>query len=108
MNNDNVRYVLVQFVDLNGSPKVKVVPASRLNEMIDDGVAFTGAALPGMGQGLQSHDMMARIDLDSYTLVPWTEGLARFASDLYVDGQPHMFCPRQNFKRVLSYLAEQG
>ena len=108
MNNDKVRYVLVQFVDLNGSPKVKVVPASHLNELIDDGVAFTGAALPGMGQGLQSHDMMARIDLDSYTLVPWTEGLARFASDLYVDGQPHMFCPRQNFKRVLSYLAEQG
>ena len=61
-----------------------------------------------MGQGPHSHDMLARIDLDSYTPVPWTEGVARFASDLYVDEQPHMFCSRQNFKRVLSSLRDDG
>ena len=108
MSNDNIKYILAQFVDINGSPKVKMVPASHFDDVIDTGAGFAGAALPGMGQGPHSHDMLARIDLDSYTPVPWTEGVARFASDLYVDEQPHMFCPRQNFKRVLSDLRDQG
>ena len=108
MSNDNIKYILAQFVDINGSPKVKMVPASHFDDVIDTGAGFAGAALPGMGQGPHSHDMLARIDLDSYTPVPWTEGVARFASDLYVDEQPHMFCPRQNFKRVLSDLKDQG
>ena len=76
--------------------------------MLDDGAGFAGAALPGMGQGPHSHDMMARIDLDSYTCVPWTDGLARFASDLFVDGSPHMYCPRQHFKSVLSQVRQEG
>ena len=46
----------------------------------------------------------------TYTLytLPWTKGVARFASDLFVDEEPHMFCPRQNFKRVLANVAEAG
>ena len=108
MNDDNIEYILAQFVDINGSPKVKMVPVSHFDDVIDTGAGFAGAALPGMGQGPHSHDMLARIDLDTYTPVPWTQGVARFASDLYVDEQPHMFCPRQNFKRVLSNLRDQG
>ncbi len=106
--NDGVEYLLAQFVDLHGSAKVKLVPADHLDDVIDEGAAFAGAALPGLGQGPQSHDMRARIDLDSYTLVPWTGGIARFASDLFVDGQPHMSCPRQNLKRVLLEVRQQG
>ena len=105
---DQVQYLLAQFVDLHGSPKVKLVPVRQLDDLIDVGVPFAGSALPGLGQAPNSHDMMARIDLDSYTLVPWTEGIARFASDLFVDGQPHMVCPRQNLKRVLSKVRRNG
>ena len=108
MSDDKIEYILAQFVDINGSPKVKMVPVSHFDDVIDTGAGFAGAALPGMGQGPHSHDMLARIDLDTYTPVPWTQGVARFASDLYVDEQPHMFCPRQNFKRVLSNLRDQG
>jgi glutamine synthetase len=108
MKDDGVEFILTQFVDLNGSPKVKMVPVSHFDDVVDEGAGFAGAALPGMGQGPHSHDMLARVDLDSYTPVPWTEGVARFASDLFVDGQPHMFCPRQNFKRVLSDAADEG
>ena len=108
MQDDGVQYLLTQFVDINGAPKVKMVPASHLDDVIDEGAGFAGAALLGMGQGPHSHDMLARVDLDSYTPVPWKDGLARFASDLYVDDEPHMFCPRQNFKRVLSEVRDKG
>ena len=102
MADGGVRFLLAQFVDLNGSPKVKMVPVEHFEDVLDEGAGFAGAALPGMGQGPHSHDMMARIDLDSYTPVPWEEGLARFASDLFVDGEAHPYCPRQHFKSVLA------
>ena len=108
MKDDGIEYLLVQFVDVNGSPKVKMVPAVHLDDAIDEGAGFAGAALPGMGQGPHSHDMLARVDLDSYTPLPWTSGVARFASDLFVDDEPHMYCPRQNFKRVLGEVADAG
>ena len=108
MQDDGVQYLLTQFVDINGAPKVKMVPASHLDDVIDEGAGFAGAALLGMGQGPHSHDMLARVDLDTYTPVPWKDGFARFASDLYVDDEPYMFCPRQNFKRVLSEVRDKG
>ena len=107
MRDDKIEYLLAQFVDINGSPKVKLVPVSHFDDVIDEGAGFAGAAVLGMGQGPHSHDMLARIDLDTYSPAPWTDGLARFASDLYVDGEPHMFCSRQNLKRVLSSAKDE-
>src|SRR5205807_2629865 len=53
-------------------------------------------------------DMMARADLASYTPLPWKPGLARFASDLHVDGAPFPYCPRVNLKRVLAEVRAAG
>ena len=108
MQDDGIRFLLTQFVDLNGSPKAKMVPVEHFDDVLDDGAGFGGAALIGMGQGPHSHDMMARIDLDSYTPVPWEDGLARFASDLFVDGNPHPYCPRQHFKALLNDARAEG
>ncbi len=105
---DGIRFILAQFVDMHGAAKVKMCPVEALDALIDDGAGFAGAALWGMGQGPHSHDMMARIDLDSYTPLPWQPGTARFASDLFVDGKPHPFCPRQNMKRILRIAEERG
>src|SRR5262245_52689003 len=105
---DGIEYLLVQFVDIHGSPKVKMVPAEALDSVIDLGAGFAGGAVWGMGQDASSHDMMARIDLDSYTPVPWEPGLARFASDLFVDAQPFPYCSRVNLKRVLDETRAAG
>ncbi len=108
MREDGIELVLVQFVDIHGAAKVKMVPAAHLDDVIDEGAGFAGAALDGMGQGPHSHDMLARIDAGTYTPLPWSPGVARFASDLYVDGEPHPHCPRQNMRRVLGELREEG
>jgi glutamine synthetase len=52
--------------------------------------------------------MLARIDLDSYTPLPWKPGIARFAADLYVDDEPHPYCARTHLKRVLQEAREEG
>ena len=89
MSQDGIEFLLAQFVDMHGSAKVKMVPVSCFDAMLDEGAGFAGAAVWGMGQGPHAHDMMARIDLDSYTPLPWMPNTARFAADLFVDGESH-------------------
>jgi glutamine synthetase len=108
LQKDQVAYLLVQFVDVHGAPKVKMVPADALDDVSDTGAGFAGGAVWGLGQNAASHDMMARIDPASYTRLPWKPDMARFAADLYVDGQPYPFCPRVNLKRGLGELRSAG
>jgi glutamine synthetase len=108
LQSDQIQFILAQFVDIHGSAKVKMSPAECLDLLADDGAGFAGGAVWGMGQGPNSHDMMGRIDLDSYTPLPWQPNTARFASDLYVDGKTHPFCPRVNLKRILKTAADKG
>ncbi|MCI0459018.1 MAG: type III glutamate--ammonia ligase, partial [Gemmataceae bacterium] len=108
LQEDGIEYLLVQFVDIHGCPKVKMVPTEALDDVTDTGAGFAGGAVWGMGQDASSHDMMARIDPASYTPLPWKPGLARLASDLYVDNEPHPYCPRVNLRRVLDELRRAG
>ena len=76
--------------------------------MAETGAGFAGGAVWGMGQGPHSHDMFARPDLGTYTPLPYEPGVARFASDLYVDGEPHPYCPRVQLKRALADARRRG
>jgi len=105
---DGIDYLLIQFVDIHGAPKVKLVPASTLRSVAEIGAGFAGGAVWGMGQGPHSHDLQARADLGSYTLLPYEPGVARFAAELHVDGQPHPYCPRINLRRVLARARAAG
>ena len=103
-----IEFLLAQFVDVHGTAKVKMVPRASFDDLIDVGAGFAGAAVWGAGQGPHSHDMMARIDLSSFTPLPWKPNTARFAADLYVDDESHPYCARTNLKRVLEDVAQQG
>ncbi len=105
---DGIEFLLVQFVDINGAAKVKMMPASSFDDALETGAGFAGGAVSGAGQGPHSHDMMARIDLDTYTPVSWKPNTARFASDIFVDEQPHPYCSRTNLKRVLAEARSRG
>ena len=108
MDADGIRYILVQFVDIHGGAKVKMVPARCLEDVVYDGAGFAGGAVWGMGQGAHSHDLMGRADPASYTILPWEPGVARLAADIHVDGETHPYCPRVNLKRVAAELREMG
>jgi len=108
LENDGIEFILAQFVDIHGAAKVKMVPLSSLDDMIDSGAGFAGAAVWGVGQGPHSHDMMARIDLDTCTPLSWMPNTARFAADLFVDGESYPFCSRTNLKRVLADVRKKG
>ena len=108
LKRDGIEFLLVQFVDVHGAAKVKMVPASCLDDVVEAGAGFAGGAVWGAGQGPHSHDMMARADLSTCTRLPWMPNTVRFAADLHVDGKPHPFCPRVNLKRVLAEVRRKG
>ena len=108
LEEDQIEYILAQFVDIHGSAKVKMVPVRCVEDIVADGAGFAGGAVWGMGQGPHSHDLMGRADPASYTALPWQPGIARLACDIHVDEEPHPFCPRGNLRRVLAELAQEG
>ncbi len=108
LKDDGIEYILAQFVDLHGAAKCKMVPAGELDAMIDVGAGFAGGAVWGSGQGPHSHDLMGRIDLETYTPLPWMPNTARFASNIFVDDLAHPYCPRTNLIRVLEELQKDG
>ena len=93
---------------MTGAPKVKMVPVAKLDDALDEGAGFAGASIWGLGQGPHSHDMLARIDLDSYARLSWQPNTVRFASNLFVDGEPYPYCARTNLQRVLAAARQQG
>ena len=105
---DGVTYMLAQWVDIHGTPRCKGVPASALDQFLGGSAGFAGAATVGMGQGPHDHDLIGMPDLATYTLVPWETGLARFACDIEVDGEPWPYCSRTALRRQIERLAGVG
>jgi len=103
-----VEFILAQFVDIHGCPKVKQVPLDCLDDLATEGAGFAGAAVWGMGQGPEHHDLMGRADLGTYCQLPWRPNVAVASCDIYVDGEPWPYCPRTNLKRMIDLFAAEG
>ncbi|WP_320042959.1 type III glutamate--ammonia ligase [uncultured Desulfobacter sp.] len=108
LKEQGVEFILAQFVDIHGAPKVKQVPVDCFDSLVDNGAGFAGAAVWGMGLGPENHDLMARTDIDTYVQLPWIPNVAIANCDLYVNNEIWPYCPRNNLKRMLGMMAEKG
>ncbi|HIC46956.1 MAG TPA: type III glutamate--ammonia ligase [Methylophaga aminisulfidivorans] len=105
---NNVKYVLAQFVDIHGVAKVKSVPADHLEDIIKTGAGFAGGAIWGMGIKPNGPDYMAMGDLSTLSLLPWQPGYARLICDGHVNGEPYSHDSRVVLKKQISRLTEKG
>jgi glutamine synthetase len=103
-----VEFYFAQFVDLYGRPSAKLVPAANLQSLAEEGAGFAGFAAGDIGQVPADPDIAAIPDLDSFTLVPWQQNLARFACDITVEGEPWPYCPRTILRNVVARATELG
>jgi glutamine synthetase len=103
-----IEFYFAQFVDMYARPSAKLVPAANLDDLVADGAGFAGFAAGEIGQGPHNPDMMARPDLASFTPVPWQPGLARFACDVYVEGEEWPYDPRTILRRQLERARTSG
>jgi glutamine synthetase len=106
---DEVNFILATFVDLNGKPCAKLVPAQAVEMLQTEGVGFAGYAAGALGQQPSDPDLMAIPDPSSYTLLSFLRpGLAMVHCDPHVLGQPWPYAPRNILRAVLGRLTEQG
>lgn len=108
ITDNNIKYILAQFVDIHGVAKTKSVPTNCLMDVVETGAGFAGFAVWGMGMEPHGPDFMARGDLSTLSLVPWQPGYARIVCDGYVNGAPHPYDSRVVLKRQLKLLDEKG
>ncbi len=105
-----VHSLLVQFTDLHGVAKGKLVPLEHLSDVLQAGAGFAGPSIWGTGlprTGPRS-EYYARGDAATAQPLPWLPGVARIVGDGFVDGQPFDACPRQVLHRALARLAAHG
>lgn len=105
---NDIKYVLAQFVDIHGVAKTKSVPANCLMDVVETGAGFAGFAVWGMGMEPHGPDFMARGDLSTLSAVPWQPGYARIVCEGYVNGAPHPYDSRVVLKRQLKLLEDKG
>ena len=104
----DIEFLFAQFVDMHGKPNAKLVPATHLDGLMEDGAGFAGFAAGEIGQGPHDPDLAAMPDVRSFTPLPWREGVARIACDVHVEGEEWPYCPRTILRRQLERARSLG
>ncbi|WP_099158183.1 type I glutamate--ammonia ligase [Virgibacillus ndiopensis] len=108
---ENVRFIRLQFTDMLGTIKNVEIPLSQLEKALDNKMMFDGSSIEGFVR-IEESDMYLYPDLDTFVVFPWTSDkgkVARFICDIYnPDGTPFEGCPRYNLKRNLKKMEELG
>jgi glutamine synthetase len=108
LKDNDVKYVLAQFVDIHGVAKVKSVPADHLEDILKTGAGFAGGAICGMGIEPNGPDYMAVGELGTLSLMPWQPGYARIICDGHVEGKPYAYDSRVVLKAQIERLKKKG
>ncbi|WP_028580747.1 type I glutamate--ammonia ligase [Desulfogranum japonicum] len=108
----NVHFFRLQFVDIFGFMKNVAIPKSQLEKALDGQMMFDGSSIDGFVR-INESDMYLKPDYDTFTVLPWREqdgsNAARIICDVYKsDGTPFAGCPRNNLKRVLAEAKDLG
>jgi glutamine synthetase len=105
--NKGIRYFLIAFVDLFGTMRAKIVPASAM-----DGVAKSGAGFAGFATWFDmtpaDPDVLVIPEQDSLIQLPWKPEVAWVTGNLSMAGKPVEQNPRQVLKRVIGEAAKLG
>jgi glutamine synthetase len=108
---EDVRYIRLQFTDLMGMIKNVEIPLSQLPKALDNKMMFDGSSIEGFVR-IEESDMYLVPDLDTWVVFPWgTEHgkVARLICDIYnPDGTPFEGDPRYILKRALKEAEEMG
>ncbi len=107
----DVKFIRLWFTDILGHLKGFAITVDDLEDALELGVGFDGAAIEGFSSDEES-DMRAFPDPTTFSLLPWRprqNAVARMFCDIRTPrGEPFIGDPRQVLKRNLERLASLG
>ena len=109
---ENVKYVRLCFTDIHGVIKNVEVPASKLEEALDNEIMFDGSSIDGFVR-IQEADMYLRPDYDTWLISSWEQTtygkVAMLICDIYLpNGTPFVGDPRGVLKRNVKKMRKLG
>lgn len=107
----DVRFIRLQFTDLFGTIKNVEIPRSQLSKALDNKMMFDGSSIEGFVR-IEESDMYLYPDLSTWLIMPWSfeDGrVARLICDVYKpDGSPFEGDPRHILRKVLDEAKALG
>lgn len=113
-----IEMLRLEFTDLNGISRGKLLPVEMLDETLDSGIAFAAAV---MAIGLDNNvatvkgiaeynydDMKIVADPSTFVVLPYIEKTALIYGDLYYHDKPMMQSPRWFLKNMIVKYHELG
>lgn len=109
---NDVKFIRLQFVDINGHVKNMAVPSVHIDKILNNEMMLDGSSIKGF-RSIETSDMYFYPDKNTFTILPWrtkTESkVARLICDIHnADGTPFEGCPRCNLKRLMKKAANLG
>src|SRR3954468_15733311 len=99
----NVKFIRLQFTDILGIIKNVEIPVSQLEKALDNKMMFDGSSIEGF-VSIEESDMLLTPDLDTWVIFPWTAEkgkVARLICDIYktdstpFEGDPSVIFTKQ-------------
>ena len=107
----NIVFVRLQFVDILGTPKNIIIPASRLEESIEDGIPFDGSSVAGYAT-IEESDKIAKPDPNSFVILPETieqRKTAKLNCDIYEpNGKRFPGDTKYALEKIVNKVKESG
>lgn len=118
VEDENIKYIRMQFTDMDGFLKNVEIPAYRIDDALNGEVMFDGSSVEGFVR-TEEADMYLIPDLDTFLISSWEDTsygkVARFICDIYQIShtdpsgkEPFPGDPRGILKRNLEYMKECG
>jgi len=105
-----IHSLLVQFADIHGIAKGKLVPVRQLQEWVTSGAGFAGPSIWGTGlprMGERS-EYYGRVQTETIRALPFMPGVGHAVCDGYAGGLPLETCSRQLLKQQIEALRQHG
>jgi glutamate---methylamine ligase len=102
-----IKYFLISYVDLFGTLRAKLAPASAIGDMAKEGAGFAGFA-SWLDMTPADPDVLAIPDPDSLIQLPWKKEVGWLAADPYMNGKLVDQAPRVILKKMKEKAAKAG
>ena len=108
---ENVKFIRLQFSDIFGMLKNVAVTASQIKKVLDNQIMIDGSSIEGFVR-IDESDQYLHPDLDTFTIMPWRPmngKVARMICSVYnPDGTAFVGDPRNVLQRAIQDAASLG